>query len=224
LAREWVYEAIRDEIMRGDLPPGTRLKEVELSERLGVSRTPVREAFHRLVDEGVVDLEAHRGVVVRLGGERELREIYGLRILLESYAAAQAALNCTEEDVAHLEQLLSDHEEAAAAQNGEQRIELLVQQSLHFHRAVVEASGNKRLIALARTVTELPALFKSRFWESVHQSTAALVFHRETVEAIRARDPQRAEAATKAHILQAFDYYMSELRAREAAANGKAPS
>jgi DNA-binding GntR family transcriptional regulator len=205
--------------MRGDLPTGTRLKEVELSERLGVSRTPVREALHRLVDEGVVDLEPHRGVIIRLGGERDLREIYGLRIVLESYAATQAALNRSADDIARLEELLVQHEHTMATLSGESRIAALVEQSHLFHQAVVEASDNKRLIAAVRTVTELPALFKSRFWESVHQSTAALVYHRDTLEAIRTQDPLRAEATMKAHILTAFSYYMTELRAREAAAS-----
>src|SRR5579862_7591453 len=86
-----IYEEIRNKIINGDLPPGTRLRERELADELGVSRVPVREALPYLQADGFITLESHRGAIVTELTLRDVRELFDVRLGVEVYAARLAA-------------------------------------------------------------------------------------------------------------------------------------
>ena len=94
-----VYEAVREAIFRGDMAPGSHLSEVDLSEQLGVSRAPIREALLQLEAEGIVELVPNKGAFVRGLSYKEVEEIYTTRSLLEGYAAALAAEHASPADI-----------------------------------------------------------------------------------------------------------------------------
>ena len=100
--RQQAYDRIRELLRSGDLSPGDRVSSLGLSKRLGISRTPVREALSRLCSDGVVREVPGFGVMVHIPDEKELVELYGLREVLECYAAREAARHITNEEVVRL--------------------------------------------------------------------------------------------------------------------------
>ena len=142
-ARDRVYEWVRDEIIRGALPAGRFLDEVWVSELVGTSRTPVREAFHRLNSEKFIDLLPRRGAQVRSVTSRELEEVYASRRLIEGHAARELCLASSGAPPT-LDELAAAMEEAGREQDWF-TVALL---DRAFHRAIVEAHHNSVLTEL----------------------------------------------------------------------------
>ena len=142
-ARDRVYQWVRDEIIKGTLPPGRFLDEVWVSELVGTSRTPVREAFHRLNSEKFIDLLPRRGAQVRSVTSRELEEVYASRRLIEGHAARELCLaeSGAPETLDGLAQRMED-----AGQ--EQDWFTVARLDRAFHRAIVDAHGNSVLTEL----------------------------------------------------------------------------
>jgi DNA-binding GntR family transcriptional regulator len=133
------YERIRAYVLGGEVPPGARLGQVELAERFGISRTPVREALRRLTGEGLVDFHSNRGFrVVDLGLDAVLRRME-VRSLVEPGIARLAAERRTEKDLQHLEEAIANQEGAAG--DGTSAHDA----SRDFHMALARASGNDEL-------------------------------------------------------------------------------
>ncbi|WP_123026688.1 GntR family transcriptional regulator [Mycolicibacterium stellerae] len=142
-ARDRVYEWVRDEIIKGALPAGRFLDEAWISELVGTSRTPVREAFHRLNSERFIDLLPRRGAQVRSVTARELEEVYASRRLIEGHAARTLCL-ANAGAPSQLDELASQMEEAGRAQDWFTVARL----DRAFHRSIVDANGNSILTEL----------------------------------------------------------------------------
>jgi len=142
-ARDRVYQVVRDEIIRGTLPPGRFLDEAWVSELVGTSRTPVREAFHRLHSERFIDLLPRRGAQVRSVTARELEEVYSSRRLIEGHAARGLCLAGSGAPP-QLQDLVNQMEEAGR----EQDWFTVARLDRAFHRCIVEAHGNSILTEL----------------------------------------------------------------------------
>ncbi|MEH3141474.1 MAG: GntR family transcriptional regulator [Mycobacterium kyogaense] len=142
-ARERAYEWVRDQIIRGTLPAGRFLDEAWISESVGTSRTPVREAFHRLHSERFIDLLPRRGAQVRSVTGRELEEVYAARRLIEGHAARALCAAGAGAPVT-LPVLASAIEEAGR----EQDWFTVAQLDREFHRAIVDAHRNSVLVEL----------------------------------------------------------------------------
>jgi DNA-binding GntR family transcriptional regulator len=142
-ARDRVYEWVRDEIIKGALPAGRFLDEVWISELVGTSRTPVREAFHRLNSERFIDLLPRRGAQVRSVTARELEEVYASRRLIEGHAAR--ALCLAEAGAPTPLNELAGEMEAAGR---EQDWFTVARLDRRFHRTIVDAHGNSILTEL----------------------------------------------------------------------------
>jgi DNA-binding GntR family transcriptional regulator len=142
-ARDRVYEWVRDEIIKGTLPAGGFLDEVRISELVGTSRTPVREAFHRLNSERFIDLLPRRGAQVRTVTSRELEEVYASRRLIEGHAARAL---CVADAGAprQLDELAGQMEDAGR----EQDWFTVARLDRAFHRSIVDAHGNSILTEL----------------------------------------------------------------------------
>jgi DNA-binding GntR family transcriptional regulator len=209
------YLALREAILEGRYQPGERLKEVEVASTLGISRTPVRQAFVQLELEAMVSLEPHRGAIVRELTEADLHEMFVLRAVLEGFCASEAATRMDVSAIEHLEALHEEFERVIARRASPARTDRLVALNSEFHEAVVAGSGLTRVTAVIDKLTAIPDAWKTGFWDSRRQREAAVVYHREVIEAIRARDPLRADAVMKSHVYAAKDYFTSELRRHE---------
>ncbi len=199
---EKAYSAIRERVLSGEYPAGSRLREEELAEAVGVSRTPVREALRRLDAEGVVEFVPNRGAKVAVWSRQDLEEIFSLRALLEGYGARLAA---SKMEPAELEELaaLADQMETIARRGIEGHYDQMALLNGRFHRLVVEAARNRRLATLVGSIVELPLQQRTLRRYSDEDLTRSMRQHRELIDALAAGDTKWAEAVMQAHVLAA---------------------
>jgi len=197
-----VYQMILDAVDAGELPAGTRLVETELAERLGVSRTPVREALKRLEAQGVAAAEGRRLVVATLDHD-QLGELYEVRAVVEGLAARLAARHAAPEEIAVLRGMV----EADRALAGRPRE--LSQANKRFHRQLHRASHNRYLDRMLQDMRRSLALLSTTTLAVPGRGAESVGEHDAIIRAVEARDEDAAEAAARRHISNA---YMSRLK------------
>jgi DNA-binding GntR family transcriptional regulator len=192
--REQVKEVLLERILRGELQPGDRLVETRIAQELGTSQAPVREALRDLELVNLVESEPFRGSRVRGVSEDDLLLIFPVRAALEELAAKEAARRA-EGDVSALEAEVEGMR--ASAERGDPRGQ--VAHDIAFHRAVVEASGNRVLLqAWLSLGIEVPTAF-AVYW-TYFDPIELVEFHLPIVDAIRAGDATRAGSAARSHV------------------------
>ena len=197
------YKAIRALILEGRFIPSERLKEEELTDLCGVSRTPVREALRRLALEGLVVLTPHQGAQVAEINEIELQEIYSLRAMIESHAAGRAAKRIPLSSIARLKVLATQMEEAVAQAVRRRQTKLYDRYTAansEFHRIIMDAADSPRLSAMATLVVEVPLILRTLARYSESELSRSLHHHRELIEAFEARDEDWASSVMRCHI------------------------
>lgn len=201
-----VYERLRDEIVKGLIRPNERLVEVDLAERLGVSRTPIRESLKRLSADGLIHGGRHH-LVVRKHAPSEIREIYESRAALEGFAARLAAERAGKEE---LDAIASFHERDVTKLVRSPR-EHIVNVNDGFHDAIIAAAGNDRLLELIRRNREFYFNYRIARMYTDAEAATSLRGHTAILDAILARNSDAAEDATRAHVLQALEVTLAKL-------------
>ncbi len=209
------YETVRRLILEGRFTPGQWLKEEELTIVCGASRTPVREAIRRLAAEGMVIKVPRLGAQVATVEQSDLEEIYALRGMIESHAAARAATRISAEQIARLKALAAIMEEAAATAGPEAIRTRYTPSNAEFHRIILQAANSPRLVTMAALVVELPLTLRTLVSYSQDDRQRSLRHHNELIAAFEAGSPAWAAAAMQSHI-QAALYAL--LRSGEAGA------
>lgn len=201
-ATEQAYRAIRADILAGVLAEGERLTEQRLAERLGLSRTPVREAIGRLIHEGFV--ERRRGYDTRVARfpKDEIDQIFQIRRLLESYAARRAAELATEVEIATL-RALAETMEAHTPARSPADFRIISQANERFHMAIMDAARSPRLKALFTMAVDVGVVARTYDLYSEEEMRRSSHHHREITDAIAARAPDWAASVMAAHILAA---------------------
>ena len=193
-AAEFAYARLRGEIMDGQLPPGHRMREQELSERLQVSRTPVREALSRLQADGLLVMQPRSGLAVAELDDAGVIELYETREALEGTAAQLAARYANPRDIAAMRSILAAEELAPDDP---------VQQQRHnraFHAALLAASHNRFLVKSLQVLHDALALLGPTTLVRPGRREQAQAEHRRVLEAIEKRDSVAAEAEMRAHV------------------------
>ncbi|MCC7122989.1 MAG: GntR family transcriptional regulator [Gammaproteobacteria bacterium] len=201
-AADRVFEALQDAIVRGDIPPGSRVGETELAERYGTSRGPLREALRRLESRRLVERTPHVGIRIAALGHAALIELYYLREALEGMAARLAALHMTAAEVAGLKTLLAAHEADAALQADTAYFQQ--EGDFDFHYRVIQGSHNSTLTELL--IGELYhriRMYRYQFSAYANRPRKAFAEHQRIVEAIETRDGDLAEMLMRRHISSA---------------------
>lgn len=200
-----VFLRLEEEILNGDLKKGDTLTENSLSSRLGVSRTPVRAALHHLAEEGLVKIEANRGVTVVGVSESDLIDIYTIRMRLEGLASRQAAKNISAKDLEELRESVELSEFYIRKRDTEHLKEL----DSKFHEIIYRASSNPRLDKILselhrniRVYRKLSLSVSDRLERSVEE-------HREILSAIESGNADEADRLTTDHIRQAMESVLS---------------
>ncbi len=202
-------DVIRKAIMKGQLQPGSRLKEEELARQLQISRTPVRHALNILAGEGLIVLATNKGAEVRTYSAEELNEVYQLRALLEGHAARLAAERISGESLAELRE--SCKRFARIRKKGTEDIEPLVEENLTFHGLILKAADSRWLSSFVHRITNV-SLVQSAYWlYSPELRLNSEHCHRQLVRALESRDGERAELIMKGHILEANEL-LKEIR------------
>lgn len=189
------YDYILSKIRRGDLRPGMRLKTEEIASEIGMSRMPVREAFGRLYQLGILTQRPNRGAMVTEFTRDQILELFEIRSVLEGLAMRRAASLVTDRDIIELQDLL----DRMARAEGE--VEQWLVRHGEFHATIARLSGARRL---AKEIEKLHLLLEifMRLWVlHADRSIDAMADHRELLDALSSRDPERAEAAMREHVL-----------------------
>ena len=194
---ERAYRRLRDAILGGALPAGSRVSERALGKSLGVSAQPVREALRRLEAEGMVVTSPRRGTVVSEFDARVLAEMNLIRSALEGSAAALAARKATYADIADLRTRLGAMREATAMGD----IAALTRANEAFHERLHAAAGNAFLARALETLRAYDRVARLRaLGSSPEEPARALREHASLLAALRRRDPELAEARMRAHV------------------------
>lgn len=192
-----VYERLREEIFTGELAPGARLSVPALAGRLEVSRSPVRDAVLRLVQDRLASEEPRRGAVVARVGARELAAIYDVREVLEGLAARLAVENAGRRLVLALHDALNDHERAVQAGD----VVAITDADMRFHALVRQASGNAEVVRLLDEV-QVQVRLAMRTTRVTAGPRQSVDDHRAILTAVESGDPAAAEMAARAHIFR----------------------
>lgn len=198
-ASESAYSHLRQRLVAGYYSPRTQLKEGPIAEELGISRTPVRFALKRLVEDGLVVSEAHRGMFVAEWTDRDIEDVWSLRLVLEPHAAALAAERATEEQLAGLQALNRQMRDILASER-QTRVAELQQVNFDFHSLVIAASGSPRLKSVAMQTASTPMLIGTYYVMDESFIHRSLSHHEDIVTAIEMRDPEAASKAMWVHL------------------------
>jgi DNA-binding GntR family transcriptional regulator len=201
-----LYHQLLEEVLQGRLLPGEVLVETQLGKRFGVSRTPIREALRMLEQEGVLE-RVNRGMRVRPTSSEEVLEIYGVRTILEAAAARDAASRRSDYDLATLDRIFGTMAEAKGATPME-----LAGINRSFHRAIWEAAGNRTLLDLLERLGVHLRRYPATTYERPGRWEEALDEHRQLLDAIREKDPDRAARVAERHMQASRDVRIDMIR------------
>ena len=216
---EHVYRSLRRHIISGNLSPGARLKEEHVAATLGVSRTPVRSALQRLIDDGLLTGQRGRGAVVAALTDHDIDEVFELRILLEGRAAGLAALNASPEQRAGLAEATAQMQRCAAEKPLDYLGALQVANN-RFHRLILDACGSARLRAMATTLVDIPTVVGAFYVYDDADIQRSIQQHRDLLAAIERCDRQLAEEVMRVHLRIAYVLLMRS-RSPQAAAGAE---
>ena len=198
-ASDKAYEILKQRVVGGTYAPGAQLKEEHLARELEISRTPVRAALKRLVDDGLATADAGRGVRVAEWTDFDIEETYDLRALLEGHAA-QLATRRSGAALADRLDALNDEMERAIAKAGTALPERLQKINSAFHRALLDASGSPRLRAMLAGLIDMPIVVRSHFISTLQDKVQSLQHHRDLAAAVRAGDADLARQVMQLHL------------------------
>ncbi len=194
-----VMDRLVTAIVKGEIPPGTKISEPELARTYGISRGPLREAIRRLEGLRLVELKPNVGARVVKLSIKELIEIYRVREALEGMASRLAAQHMEQAEIDDLRNLLDRHEESILQLDGLAYFQK--EGDLDFHYRIVKGSKNAKMLELLGSdLYHLVRMYRYQFSVSSSRPKRALKEHRQIVDAIEARDPELAEILMRRHI------------------------
>jgi DNA-binding GntR family transcriptional regulator len=190
-----IQQTIKERIWHGEYKPGDRLYEAQLAKQFFISRSPVREAIRTLINEGLLIMDEKSQITVYKPTLKDVKDIYGCRIALESAAVALAAERATGSQIAELERILAGTE-TAIKQNDKEEI---VKWNTKFHEQIILISENVRLKKLVDELHSLTYYYRLLNIEGNERGQTILKGHKEIFNAIRERDPEKAAQSLMQH-------------------------
>ena len=206
--RDVVFNTLRQGILRGLLPPGLRLMEIQLAKQLGVSRTPVREAIRKLELEGLVVTIPRKGAEVAEITPKDLHDVLEVRCALEALAVELACQAITEEGLAELETYLDKFKTLVPTGD----INALAECDVAFHDVIINSTNNKRLIQLLNNLRE--QMYRYRLEYLKDNSTHPLLIreHQKIIDCLQNRDSEGAKSVISEHINQQYEDVIQSLK------------
>jgi len=208
---QYVYENLKKAIVKGQLPAGSRIVESRVASALGISRTPVREAIHKLEKEGLLSQNPSGGFFVMGLSRSEIEETFGIRSVLESYAARLAALKHTEADLVPLEEKIREYERAL--EKGD--TEALAKINTAFHDLLYGLSRSPRLIRMISGLRDQIFRYRQVILKIEDMAKTSNQDHRLMLERIRQRDAEGVERIVREHILRGQDVVLGTLESQD---------
>lgn len=203
---EIAYRKLFDAILRCEFRPGDRIREVDVSQRLGLSRTPVRDAIRRLETEGIIEHRPRQGAVIRSLDHSEVVELYEMRLVLEVTAAEMAAQHATE---AEIDEIASLNDEMFRATD---RPEDASRLNANLHRCLYRAARNRFLLDSTRALGNALMLLGPTTLDDAERVKLVHAQHAQIVEALRRRDRVAAGRAANVHLETSMRHRLRSLR------------
>lgn len=194
--RDVVFNTLRQAILTGELKPGERLMEIHLANKLGVSRTPIREAIHKLELEGLVTMIPRRGAEVSQITEKSMQDVLEVRRALDALCAELACDRISDEELSRLKNACDSFEAAVRTKDTKK----IAQADVALHDIIVCATGNQRLIQLVNNLSEQMYRYRFEYIKDASQHETLITEHRIIYKSIVAKDKLTAAAAAKTHI------------------------
>jgi DNA-binding GntR family transcriptional regulator len=197
-AGEHIFEHLKQAIIRGDIPPGSRMVETRIAETMGVSRTPVREAIHKLEREGLLTKQAHSGFAVTGLTREDIEECFGIRAVLEGYTARLATLRHTPEQLKPLirkNDLFRKHLE-------KDDLKALPKINTELHNIIYDLSGSTKLIKMINDLKEQILRFRKIILKSKALARASHKDHSDMLAMMQERRAEEVEKLVREHILR----------------------
>lgn len=194
--RDVVFNTLREAILRGELKPGERLMEIQLANKLGVSRTPIREAIRKLELEGLVLMIPRKGAEVAQITEKSLRDVLEVRRALENLAVQLACLMMSPQTLADLKAAARAFEEILGGED----VTAVAEADVAFHDVIYMATDNQRLISLLNNLREQMYRYRVEYLKKKECHKQLLWEHQEIIRAIEAGEIDVATKITEQHI------------------------
>ena len=194
--RDVVFNTLRQEILTGKLKPGERLMEIHLANKLGVSRTPIREAIRKLELEGLVIMIPRRGAEVAQISWKSLKDVLEVRRALDVLAIELACERMTQEELESLYHACESFEEATKTKDTRK----IAEADVAFHDMIVASTGNKRLVQLVNNLSEQMYRYRFEYIKDSNQHQMLVQEHKEMYQHIKSADKVAAASVVRKHI------------------------
>ncbi|GCA67399.1 GntR family transcriptional regulator [Mediterraneibacter butyricigenes] len=206
--RDVVFNTLRQAILRGELKPGERLMEIQLANKLGVSRTPIREAIRKLELEGLVLMIPRKGAEVAEITEKNMLDVLEVRRALEELAVKLACERITEEEI----QELKDAADAFQKILSEKDITKIAEADEAFHDVIFKSTGNDRLIQLLNSLREQMYRYRLEYLKREEYHPQLLEEHQQIIDRITRKDQSEAAELIDRHIGNQVDVMLEMIR------------
>ena len=194
--REVIFTTLREAIIMGELKPGERLMEVQLAQKMGVSRTPVREAIRKLELEGFVNMIPRKGAHVAKLSVKDIMDVLEVRASLDGLATSLAAERITEDELKELKHVQNQFDNYVEKDN----LPGIIKKDVEFHDIIYNASKNDRLIQIVNNLREQVYRFRVIYLKDFSSTKEVIREHMEIYRAIMHKDPNAAREAAERHI------------------------
>ncbi|WP_024832717.1 GntR family transcriptional regulator [Ruminiclostridium josui] len=206
--REVIFNSLREAIIIGELRPGERLMEVQLAEKMGVSRTPVREAIRKLELEGLVDMIPRKGAHVAELSIKDIMDVLEVRASLDGLATSLAAERITDDELRELKHINGQFASYIEKEN----LNGSIKKDVEFHDIIYKASRNDKLISIINNLREQVQRFRVIYLKEYNNSKNLIKEHNDIYEAVSSRSVENARNIAKTHIINQESTILSSLK------------
>jgi len=206
--RDVVFKTLRQSILTGELKPGERLMEIHLADKLGVSRTPIREAIRQLELEGLVIMVPRKGAQVAQITEKNMSDVLEVRLALDELAVGLACERITDEEIEELLQACASFETAIESAD----VRTIAAADINFHDTILRASKNERLTQLVNNLAEQIYRYRYEYIKDSSGWQSLITEHRIITDAIVKKDSKLAVQANHMHIKNQENSILRQLR------------
>uniref|UniRef100_UPI0040574006 GntR family transcriptional regulator n=1 Tax=Agathobacter sp. TaxID=2021311 RepID=UPI0040574006 len=194
--RDVVFNTLREAILKGDLKPGERLMELQLAAKLGVSRTPIREAIRMLEQEGLAVTTPRKGAEVAKMTLKDMEDVLEIRASLDELASQVASERITEEQLVRLKERKQDFEISLKSGN----VKLIAEADVKFHDVIYEATNNPKLVSMLNNLREQIYRYRIEYLKETENYPTLIKEHEVIYQSLLARDKNAALKATIVHV------------------------
>jgi DNA-binding GntR family transcriptional regulator len=205
--REEVYDSLKRSILHGKLKAGQRLIEEQLAHQIGISRTPIREAFHKLERDDLVSRLPKGGFAVREFTKEDVQEIFGIRSALESYAAYLATFHITPDKIQSLEKKIEETEKALKGEDEDRVVQLYTE----FHDLLYRCCKSKKLIEMINNFRDYFYRYRSALLQASNGMRDSIEGHRRMLDAMKKKNPRLVERLVRKHLDRGREIVIKEI-------------